>query len=399
MDSTERLVGHLEARRDEVVRLCRKLVRVPSLSGEESAVAKLIEKEMKKRGFDEVFIDKIGNVIGIIKGSEGRPVLVYNGHMDHVDPGDPSAWKTDPYAAEVIDGQPFGVDGPVIYGRAASDMKGAIAAMVEAGGAIKASGIPLVGDLVVTAVVLEEQAECRGTVFTIENDGIKPDLAVSGEATGLNVYLGHRGRVEFRVTTLGRVAHASNPSRGINAIAKMAKLIEAVERAPRLSRHPLLGECTVAFTQIDCHPGRLSVVPDRCSLTLDVRYLPGEGPESREKWVKDIIRKLETTDPELRAEVELRKVMPPFITPADLPFVKTTRSVVREVTGVDPALGAWKFGTDATYLSNTLGIPVIGYGPGNENFAHTPEDHVRVDDLLTAAKVYAALAVEALGKR
>lgn len=398
-DTTERVVDHLEAQRGDVVRLCTKLVRVPSLSGEESAVARLIEEEMKKRGFDEVFVDNIGNVIGVVRGARRRPVLVYNGHMDHVDPGDLSMWKADPYSAELMDGRVFGVDGQVICGRAASDMKGAIAAMIEAGGAIKASGVPLAGDLVLTMVVLEEQAECRGTVFTVERNGIKPDLAVSGEATDLNVYLGHRGRVELRVTTLGRVAHASNPARGINAIAKMAKLLGAVERVPGSPGHPLLGESTWAFTQIDCRPGRLSVIPDRCGVTLDIRYLLDESPETWTKWINDIVGRLEAEDPEFKAEVEQRKNMPPFLTSADLPFVKMAVRVAERVTGRRPSLGAWKFGTDVTYLSNRLGIPVIGFGPGNERYSHTPEDHVRTDDLVAATKFYAALAVEALGEK
>jgi len=396
-DPIARLTEYVESRRDEITQLCRRLVRTPSLSGEESAVAKLIASEMRERGFDEVFTDDLGNAIGIIKGTRRRPVLVYNGHMDHVDPGDPSAWKTDPYAAEVMGGRIFGVDGPVVYGRAASDMKGAIAAMIEAGGAIKALNLHPKGDLVMIFVVLEEQAECKGTVYTVEKDGIKPDLAVSGEATDLKIHLGHRGRAEFRVTTLGRVAHASNPARGINAIAKMAKLVQAVDKAPSLPSHPVLGKCTWTFTQIDCQPGRLSVIPDRCSVTLDVRYLIGESPEMRKKWIEDIVESLERSDPELRAEVELRKDMPPFLTPPDQPFVKTAVRVVREVTGKEAELGSWKFGTDMTYLANVLRIPVIGFGPGNENFSHTPEDHVKVNDLPVAAKVYAKLAVENLG--
>jgi len=139
-----------------------------------------------------------------------------NGHLDHAEVGE----MKDPYSARIMDGKNFGVSGQVIYGRGACDMKGGIAAMVYAAAAVKKAHLKLKGDIIVAANSLEEVSLAEGINYIFEEDGINVDMAINGEATNLNVYLGHRGMMEVKVTVNGRSCHASNPSRGINAIFK-----------------------------------------------------------------------------------------------------------------------------------------------------------------------------------
>ena len=369
---------------EELIALTQEMVRTPSPTYEEGPLAELLVRELKGR-LNEVWVDDAGNVLGILDGGRPGPTVLFNGHMDHVDPGD----MPDPYSGALMDGARFGVPGQVIYGRAAMDMKGALAAMVAAVDDLKRTGFA--GRLLFTAVVQEEPAVGFGARAAVRNllaRGERPAVAVIGEATNGNVYLGHRGRLEFEVTTFGRTAHASNPDRGINAVYLMAEFIRALPTLP-LPEHPLAGRCTYAVTRISCSPGRLSVVPDRCDLTLDVRYLPGEAPDRPERDLRAILGRLEAEVPNFRAELRRTKDMPPFLTPPEHPAAQLLRAVAEGVSGRPVSFGTWRFGTDGTFIANEFGIPTLGYGPGDEWFAHTPEEHLPVNQLLVARQVYA----------
>jgi putative selenium metabolism hydrolase len=369
---------------EELIALTQELVRTPSPTYQEGPLAELLVRELKGR-LDEVWVDDAGNVLGILDGGRPGPTILFNGHMDHVDPGD----MPDPYSGALMDGARFGTEGQVIYGRAAMDMKGALAAMVAAVDDLKRTGFA--GRLLFTAVVQEEPAVGFGARAAVRNllaRGERPAVAVIGEATNGNVYLGHRGRLEFEVTTFGRTAHASNPDRGINAVYLMAEFIRALPTLP-LPEHPLAGRCTYAVTRITCSPGRLSVVPDRCDLTLDVRYLPGEPPDRPEADLKAILTRLEHEVPGFRAELRRTKNMPPFLTSPEHPAAQLLRAVAEGVSGRPVSFGTWRFGTDGTFIANEFGITTLGYGPGDEWFAHTPEEHLPVNQLFVARRVYA----------
>lgn len=149
-----------ESMRDDVIAFAQKLIQTPSISGEEEALANLTVEKMKELGYDEVFIDDIGNVVGIIKGDGSGPNVMYNSHMDHVDTGERSNWKYDPYGGEIADGY--------IHGRAASDVKSGMAAQIYAGGLLKKAGVKLKGDFIYTGVVQEEPAEMFGMAYLCE---------------------------------------------------------------------------------------------------------------------------------------------------------------------------------------------------------------------------------------
>jgi acetylornithine deacetylase/succinyl-diaminopimelate desuccinylase-like protein len=209
----------VDKRRGDAVSLLQDLIRAPSPSGNEAEAAKAVAEGMRTAGFDTVRVDGLCDALGTIKGSgEGRSVL-FNGHIDHVPPGD----MVDPYSGRLMDGAQFGVEGEVVYGRAASDMKGAVAAMVTAGGVLKELGIELKGDLKVAGVAREEVGGA-GTISTILDSHFLGDLIIIGEATNMDIALGHRGHARTDVVVKGRSCHASAPDRGINALYKASSL-------------------------------------------------------------------------------------------------------------------------------------------------------------------------------
>ncbi|MEW6529866.1 MAG: M20/M25/M40 family metallo-hydrolase [Thermodesulfobacteriota bacterium] len=377
---------------ERLIRFAQKLVQTPSLSMEEEAVSRIIAREMEDLGYDGVQVDSLHNVVGILKGSGGGPRLLFNGHSDHAGVGG----MEEPFSGKIIDGTPFGHQGSVIYGRGAVDNKGAVAAMVQAGGAIKSLGVKLKGDVLVTAVVREEMAYGEG-IKALLQAGISADFAVSGEASRLNVMVGHRGKFECEVTTLGRTTHGGYPQGGINAIFKMNHLLTALQEEYPLPEHPFLGKATVTCLDIAASPGALTpIVPDRCSAVIDRRFLPEETEEYLLSGFQFLCGRLASRDAEFRAEVRARKWFPAMFTEPSSPIVQAALEARREVMGTKGEIGAWYFGVDGTFL-NQAGIPCVGFGPGNEYLAHTPNDVVPVEDLITACQVYAQLMVGVCG--
>jgi len=384
MSEIQDILKHIEKRKDKTISLLQGLVRTQSFTGEEKAAAELIAREMKTIGLTDVRIDGLGNVIGEI-GEEKGPLLLYNGHMDTVPTGDRNLWQMDPYSGEVKDGK--------VWGRGSCDMKGALAAMLSAAEALNATNAALKGKLVITGVVLEENAALEGTRYTIEKDELKPDYALVGEATGLNVSLGSRGRIELELTSKGMTAHASTPSKGINAILKMVRLVGLVE-GMRLPTHEFLGDTSQAITNITCSPGKTNVIPDLCTVTIDRRIVPCETQERVQKEFEELFGRSGISGKEYGVRVV--KYAPPAYVPPDNAIVKAISNAAESVTGRTPGLVKYKFGTDASYLSTIAGIPTVGLGPGDETLAHSPNENVPTDEVITAAKIYAVLAARFL---
>lgn len=364
----------------------KTLIRTPSLSMEEEAISRVVADEMTALGYDEVRVDDLFNVVGVIKGNGTGPTLLFNGHIDHAGVGT----MKDPFSAEVIDGREFGHDGPVIYGRGACDMKGAVAAMVHAGAMIKQAGVSLSGDVLVTCVAREEMARGEGIRKLLDN-GLTADFAVSGEATGLQVYVGHRGKFEARVTTHGRTSHGGYPQGGINAIFKMNAFFNALQSDYPLPEHDFLGNATVTALDINASPGALTpIVPDRCAAVIDRRFFPEETEESLLEGFRQLFAAVKVKDPEFDATVEPIKWFPAMFTDPDEAIVQAMIKARRRVLGKAGKIGAWYFGVDGTFI-NQAGIPCVGLGPGNEYLAHTPRDVVPVKEIVDAAGIYAAL--------
>ncbi|WP_018249259.1 M20/M25/M40 family metallo-hydrolase [Orenia marismortui] len=410
---------------DNAINFAQKLIQTPSISGTEKDVADLLLAEMKRLGYDEVFRDDMGNVVGIVEGTKEGPVIMYNSHMDHVSPGDPNNWEGyDPYGGEIdickVDNQ----DGEeeeaeCIHGRAASDVKGGEAAQVYAGGVLaklKEQGYDFKGKFIFTGVVQEEPAEMVGMNHlidkTFKEEGIDYDAMVSSEATSLKLYCGHRGRVEMLATVYGRTSHGSAPWLGINAIYKSMPLISKIKDELYLSlpQDEELGQASLSLNIIECSPGALSIVPDKCMLSIDRRTIPGESAETALDEIQNLIDQIVSEDEDFKADVKVKtaleksytgveyevpKVMAPWKISTEHPFVKAAVSALEELD--EPVkYGYWDFGTDA---SKTAGIdrkPTIGYSPMQEQYAHTPYDKVRIDYISRAIVGNSAIYLKAV---
>ncbi len=384
--------------REELVEFLQDLIRTPSPSTQEEAVAIRIAAAMRRVGFREVFTDRIGNVIGRY-GSGRGPILLYNGHMDTVGISDPEAWQRDPYGGEVEDG--------IIYGRGVADMKGAIAAMIYGVKMLAEARVRLKGDLVVACVVQEEPCEGLAMQVLIEEEGLRPDWVVLGEATNLQISRGHRGRLEMQVTTHGRSCHASNPDLGENAIYAAARLIFGLELlADKLGYDPFLGRGTLAVTHVESSASSRNAIPDRASFIIDRRLTLGETEAKALSEVQGIILRegvrAEVEVTEYRAtsytgyEARQRAYYPAWALEEGHPLIKTLARTIRNTLGYRPTIGQWAFSTDGAYTMGVAGIPTVGFGPGEERYAHTADEQLRLEDLFKAASVYAALAVEML---
>ena len=374
------------------------LVRTPSLSTQEREVAARLAGEMRRVGISDVRVDRIGNVIGRI-GTGGDKKLLFDGHMDTVGVSDPVAWTRDPFGAEIEDG--------VLYGRGAADMKGALAAMVYAAKMLIDSGVSLDGDLYLVGVVQEEPCEGLAMRVLVEEEGLRPCWVVLGEPTNLQVSRGQRGRIEMRVTVQGKACHASAPHLGENAIYGAARIIFGLELlADQLTDDRLLGRGSLAVTQIESTAGSRNAVPDRCAFYIDRRLTLGETEAKALAEVQSVILReslrAEAEVTEYRAtsytgyETRQRVYHPAWAMEEDHPLVQATVRTVRNTLGYVPRVQEWVFSTDGVYTMGVASIPTVGFGPGEERYAHTSEEQVRLDDVAAAARVYAQLAVDLL---
>ena len=367
----------------------QELIRTPSLSMEEETVSKVVQAKMLELGYDDVRTDSLFNVVGIMKGTGGGPSLMFNGHIDHAGVGD----MPRPFSADILDGAPWGVDGKVVYGRGAVDMKSAVAAMVYGGAVPRKLGVPLAGDVVVTCVAREEMARGEG-ILKLLGEGLRTDFAVSGEPSGLDVVIGHRGKMEFKVTTIGKTTHGAFPHLGVNAIYLMNDFISALRTRYVLPEHAVMGKATITVLDITASPGALTpIVPDRCEIIIDRRYFPDESEESLLAGIRALFTDLAAANPEFKAEAEIIKVFPPMLTAQDSPVVTAIQKARTTVMGAPGPVRTWRFGVDGTFISRA-GIPCVGFGPGDETLAHTPRDCAPVDQITSCAKVYAQLIMD-----
>ena len=396
----EAISKEVSGSRDEAISLLQEMIATPSPSGCEAKAAEVVAAGMRDAGFDHCAVDRLHDVMGTIEGCGGGRSLLFNGHIDHVPEGE----MEEPYSGRLMDGAPFGVRGEVVYGRAASDMKGSVAAMIMAGRVLRKLGIELKGDYKIAAVAQEEIGGA-GTKATIEESRFLGDIVVIGEATNMDIALGHRGGARADIVVKGRSCHASAPERGINALYKASDLISRIryDLVPRLPDHPVFGRTSLAVTRIAVKPDTPNVVPEECSFHLDVRNTPNYPPEALKCDLEGLIASMREGDPELEAVVipsrraGSSKDFTGFYTdPEKHPVVGEARRAVAEVLGRDPALKTWTFATDGRFYA-WRGIPVIGFGPGEERFAHTQQDHVRVDDYMKSITTYAWLACKICG--
>lgn len=386
----------------EVVQLLQSLIQIPSITGHEQQIAHYLKDYLESCGFKSR-VNTYNTVIGVLDLGEG-PTVLLDGHIDTV-PANPEEWSHPPHGGLI--------DHDCIYGRGASDMKGALAAMIIAGKCL-AREKKVKGKIVITGTSWEEYFEgytLGKALDGLAQEGIKPDYVIIGEASELNLKRGQRGRTRVIVDVKGKASHSAHPESGINAVYKAQRLITALQACP-LPENPFLGKHIIELIGIESWPNPVdSVVPYQCRVTYDLRLLPGESKASVLQEFAAIIQQVQATDPEFEADVRLAggevmthegvaewvEALPPaWVFPADAPFLQTAEQALRAI-GLTPAVTKYDFCTNGSYSAGIAHIPTLGFGPGKETSAHTVDESLAIDDLQQACAGYIAIARALLG--
>ena len=387
-----------QQQRVALTRFMQDIVSIPSLSSQEGAVVERMAAEMRKLGYDEVTVDPMGNLIGRI--GSGPVKIALDGHCDTVDVGNASLWKRDPFKAEVENG--------ILYGRGASDQKGGVASAIYSAALLKQAGFPEKATLYVVASVQEEDCDGLCWQYIIKEDKLRPDVVVLTEPTSLRIYRGHRGRMEIEVSTEGVSCHGSAPERGVNAVYKMASIIQDIEKLnERLPPRAPLGKGTVTISHIRSTSPSLCAVADSCTIHLDRRLTVGETEETSVKELQDLpsvkaagakVKVLEYAVPSFKGlTYSTKKYFPTWEFPESTPHVQKAIAAYRGTFGGEPEVGHWTFSTNGIATAGMHGIPSLGFGPGHEKFAHFPDEQIEIEHLVRAAAFYAAFVKEFAG--
>ena len=365
-----------------------ELVKIKSLSTKEGVVVKRLNEMMADAGFDEIKIDGLGNIIGRI--GSGKKVIAIDGHIDTVDIGNIENWTFDPLGGEIKNG--------FVHGRGTVDQKGGPIAAITAGKILKEIGLTNDVTFYVTGTVMEEDCDGLCWKYIIEADKIKPDCVIVTEPTNLNIYRGHRGRMEIEVSFFGRSAHGSAPERGINAIYMASKAALEIEKLnERLAYDEFLGKGSVTISEFISGSPSQCAVADLAKIHLDRRLTWGENKELAVKQVEEIVKdmnaKVEVLNYNEKAftgkQYGMEKYYPTWKLEENHYVIEAGKKAYKELFNTDAIVDKWTFSTNGVTINGIYGIPVIGFGPGNEVLAHAPDEKVPIEHLVKASAFYA----------
>lgn len=371
----------------DCVAFTQRLVRTPSMPGQEGAVAELIAAEMRGLGFDEVWLDAVGNVNGRLHGQNRiLPALVLNSHTDHVDPGDPSLWPTPPYAAEIVDGR--------IVGRATADIKGPLAVQVYAMAALIRGAERPLRDVVFSGVVQEETGGA-GAQYWVSHLDYPVALVVLGEPSDNNIALGHRGILQMWLKVNGRSVHASVAEKGRNPNYKLAEFLLALrENKGRLGRHPRLGPTSVAPTIIEVDTKSPNVTPAWARVLLDFRTA-AESANSLQAFIHELMGDWPHEisplwDAPGAPTADSDAIIFGYDTAPESEAVQRAKAAIETGMGRETQFISYQFATDGRHFV-PYGLPIIGYSPAEEEQAHIAGESISIAKMGEALRGYAAL--------
>jgi len=358
-----------------------------------AAVGTRIADEMKKFKFDEVRFDKMGNILGRI--GSGKKVMVFDSHIDTVGIGDPTAWQWDPFKGKIENG--------ILYARGACDEKCSTPGMIYGMAIARDLGL-LDGWTIYYFGNMEEWCDGIAPNTFVEVDPkVKPDFVVIGEPTKMNVYRGHKGRIELKVTAKGKSAHAASNQLGDNAIYKLLPVIAGIrDLEPKLGDHDFLGHGKITVSDMEVKTPSINAVPDEAVIYIDRRMTFGETKEAAIAQVQALIpekdresvkvEELFYDEPSYTGFVfPVDKYFPAWALEENHPLVQAGQNARQAIGLPDSPSGKWEFSTNGIYWAGKASIPSIGFGPGDEKFAHTVNDCVPLDEVVKATGFYAVL--------
>jgi len=380
-----------------LIDLACQMVRIPSVNppGDYSRIAPFMKQELDKLAINTIIMEKQAgkpNVLGLWKSANGGDpagrALLLGGHMDVVTAGNESAWRFPPFSATISEG--------AIWGRGALDMKGALAAFIYAVKAVKDVYASLPVDVLLGFTVDDEVPSPMGNRYIIEEGLLRagwpiPSLHVLGESNDLNITGAFKGRVWIKVVLKGKSAHGGAPQDGINAIDKMmalARRVTAIER----ETHPQLGSDTLNLGTI--HGGtNVNIVPDECEATFDYRTCFMSATEAKAK-ILSVIEQARREDPDFALkEFSVFESRDPVGVPGDSEEVVVLKRAIKAALNKNAKYMGTLSAGDA-YYSIQNGIPGVWVGPGDVSLYHAVDERINIEDLIDAAKVYAAIILE-----
>lgn len=375
-----------EEMQNELIAFTQTLIRMKSLSGQEGEVIKLIEKKMLDLGYDEVKIDSMGNVIGRI--GNGAKSIMFDSHVDTVEVKDEAEWNIPPFSGEIVDGR--------LHGRGSVDMKSAVAASIYAGALAKQLGFTADKTVYVSCTVFEEDCDGENLKHLFKELNLKPDYVVICEPSNNVITLGHKGKAQISIKTHGVSAHGSAPEKGVNAIYEMAEIIQRVDKTNLELMKKGNPRGTLVMSRISSVSASLNAVPSECEVYLDRRMIPGETEADIKHEMDEIIKGK-------NASWEVGTLHRKSWTGMDIKYEpfhlawkielehelsKACIAAYQENFGDAPtAYDFWDFSTNAV-TPVSMGIPTIGFGPGEYKLAHMRNENCEVSQIIEACGFY-----------
>lgn len=374
----------------EMVELLAALIRTVSENppGAERGVAEVLGSWLETRGVPTL-IEPIGegraNLVAKVAGAGRAPAVVFCGHMDTVPVGGTS-WVHPPFGAEIVKGR--------LYGRGASDMKGALASFAAALVVLARGERALPGDVILAATAGEETDGIGVRALLDEGVFERGGAMIVGEPTGLKLAAAHKGALWLRVSIAGVSAHGSAPELGSNAILSMGRFLEAIPlHASFGGGDARLGRPTVSANQIS---GGIApnVVPDRCDVTLDIRTFLGMSTEPVCNEIKRMIAMSVQPREASRSTVEVLMERLPVVTNETSPIVRAAMRARTAILGEPTDLTMMSYFTDASLIVQRHSLPTVILGPGELQFAHQTDECVDLERVRLASEIYARAAIE-----
>ena len=386
------VLGEIHQR--EVVEFLQRLIQFPTVNppGDVRDAVTFCAEVLQGEGFSTRTVRVVETKPHLIAeyGPGNGPVLCFNAHLDVVPPGEVSEWTYPPFGGVVAHER--------VYGRGAGDDKASVTAQVMAGIALARSGAPIRGKLVINEVADEETAGPAGVIAVIESKEVVPDYVIVGEQTMNRVAIGEKGYSGCEIVVHGKTAHGGMPWEGVNAIEGMAEVIVALRRElwPRLKdrTHPYFQPSAGTVNMIEGGVAR-NVVPDRCSIYIDRRAMPGEDLAASAQEVRAIVEEAIKAVPGATVEVLIPRAYPAMMSQPDAPHVQAMVNANRYLD-LDTELTGFNMGSDGRFFA-AAGYPTIIYGPGDPRIAHIRDEWVGIEEVMTATRAYALTALELLG--
>lgn len=383
--------NHITFIKNDLIKFCQELIQIKSVTCHEEEICKVIYNKMLELGYDEVKIDKLGNVIG--KMGNGEKSILFDSHVDTVQVEDCDQWDRDPFSGLIKD--------DFIYGRGSVDMKGALAASIYAGYVAKKLKLLKGKSMYVSASVMEEDYDGEALYHEIREMESKPLYAVICEPSSCKLSLGQRGRALMKIDIKGVSAHGSAPEKGVNPVYKMAEIIKRIEVLGQRYMKMSVGQFnkpSIALTKIECETASFNAIPSKASIYVDRRLIKGETYEIIKDEMNEIIKGTKATWDIFKVtgeswtgeKVVLESFMPYWDISVKNHLTKKAIDSYKEINDDDVELMIWDFSTNGV-ATDKLNIPTIGFGPGDPKMAHMKNEHCSIEEITKACNFYTNL--------